>query len=602
MQMIPLAELHPHPGNPRLAPREDVVEQIAAQIADGLDEAHALIVRPVEEGFQVISGHHRRLAAIKAGLTEVPCWVREMNDEEAFMLLVTSNAQSELTPLERGLHALGATEKGKHGKSVRAYADAVGRPERTVSLEVAAARVASSHTRANLADLVEHTRHLAEIHAAPRWLWSALVSSLVANGWTVERIRQVVKSLSDTPEPPKWADATQIAERVVGGTSKSSEIGRFASAVEDARGALARGELEAKELAAELDVSLLRENPSRLSDVIRLCQVVLDKQADLIREAKQAEIEAQRSQEANAERAARMRRFISLDEWKALSAEDQSAALALTAAPGETPSFNKQENADIEWAQWSWNPITGCLHDCPYCYARDIANQARMAKVYPNGFAPTLHPLRLMAPQNTKPPKEAETDTRYKNVFTGSMSDIFGRWVPKEWIEAVLANVRAAPQWNFLFLTKFPNRMAEFDIPQNAWLGTSVDLQIRVAAAEKAFAKVKAPVRWLSVEPMLEPLQFKRLDLFDWIVIGGASRSTKTPEWKPPFAWIHDLVNQARASGTRVYFKSNLLGNPSRLLELPFDAPIPADEAQLPEVFRYLGKNKDANRVPEAAS
>jgi protein gp37 len=160
--------------------------------------------------------------------------------------------------------------------------------------------------------------------------------------------------------------------------------------------------------------------------------------------------------------------------------------------------------------------------------------------------------------------------------------------VPDEWINAVLGEIRLAPQWNFLCLTKFPKRMAEFDIPANAWMGTTVDLQARVPAAEAAFERVNAAVKWLSVEPMLEPLRFRHLDRFNWLVIGGASRSSQTPEWKPPLSWIVDLVNQARDAGVKVYCKTNLLG--SRLLELPFDAPIKADPQEAPAVFHYLGQ------------
>jgi protein gp37 len=108
--------------------------------------------------------------------------------------------------------------------------------------------------------------------------------------------------------------------------------------------------------------------------------------------------------------------------------------------------------------------------------------------------------------------------------------------VPAEWIEAVLASMRGAPQWSFLCLTKFPKRMAEFAIPENVWMGTTVDLQARVPAAEAAFERINCAVKWLSVEPMLEPLTFRRLDLFDWVVIGGASRSSATPAWHPPAA------------------------------------------------------------------
>ena len=86
----------------------------------------------------------------------------------------------------------------------------------------------------------------------------------------------------------------------------------------------------------------------------------------------------------------------------------------------------------------------------------------------------------LNAPANTSVPPEATLDWRFRNVFTCSMSDLFGRWIPSEWIEAVQSMARDNPQWTFLFLTKFPKRIAEFDIPPNAWLGTTVDVQKRV--------------------------------------------------------------------------------------------------------------------------
>jgi hypothetical protein len=79
---IKTAFLQPHPHNPRIEPRQEIVDQLAAQMANGFDPSHALIVRVVEGGYQIISGHHRWLAAQKAGLPEVPCWVRDLSDAD----------------------------------------------------------------------------------------------------------------------------------------------------------------------------------------------------------------------------------------------------------------------------------------------------------------------------------------------------------------------------------------------------------------------------------------------------------------------------------------------------------------------------------------
>src|SRR5436190_14425549 len=88
-------------------------------------------------------------------------------------------------------------------------------------------------------------------------------------------------------------------------------------------------------------------------------------------------------------------------------------------------TFN-QTNDKVSWAKWTWNPVTGCLHDCPYCYARDIAE-----RFYPQGFAPTFHEDRLAAPRNTRLPKVEGWERR---VFTCSMADLFGKVVPRDWI------------------------------------------------------------------------------------------------------------------------------------------------------------------------
>ena len=149
---------------------------------------------------------------------------------------------------------------------------------------------------------------------------------------------------------------------------------------------------------------------------------------------------------------------------------------------------------------------------------------------------------------------------------------------------SALGHARRRTQWEFLLLTKFPKRMAEFDIPANAWAGTSVDCQARVAEAEAAFADIGGKYHWLSCEPLIEPLRFQHLDRFHLLVIGGASASNETPRWIPPYAWIDDLQRQAAEAGCAVYIKSNLYlkEEPGGLRYGFFD--------RAPEVFHYLAK------------
>lgn len=295
-----------------------------------------------------------------------------------------------------------------------------------------------------------------------------------------------------------------------------------------------------------------------VSDMLTVKEVVteleeagLNKEADALKAALDKSVKA-------AAKAARTKKQQSDDVKKEVTASK--------------PTFNDQKNDNIEWARWSWNPVTGCLHDCAYCYARDIAN-----RFYPEKFAPTYHPERLDAPNNTKAPDLSDVADLVqriglRNVFTCSMADLFGKWVPAEWIHAVLKQVADNPQWTFLFLTKFPIRMAEFDFPPNTWIGTTVDTQYAVERAEKAFRKIRAGgyegVAWLSCEPMMERLTFSSLDMFDWVVVGGSSKSTQTPEFKPPFEWIAHLWNQAKTHDLPVYMKTNL-GIEQRVREYP---------------------------------
>jgi ParB/RepB/Spo0J family partition protein len=559
--LIDLASLTPHPANPRLVEREDVIATIQQQIrASGFDPSHAILVRPLDGGYQIVSGHNRTAAARRAGLKKIPAWVREMDDDTAFMQLVLSNTQGELSPLERGIHALAATER--HG-DIKAYADAMGRKPSTVQGEVQAARVAKN-ARAFFPDLLNRTRHLAEIHGAPESCWPALIKRLLDGKWTVEQTNAAVKAVLAV-KPPRGYEklfALEKLQEMAAGGQDATEVTRLSiRAIERGRADIRDVQFAVEEHAAKFEGWLAESGVWDDRAITAAAQHLIDNQRALRRESEA--------------KVAKLKRAVTLAEWKTLTAAEQEAACRVA---NPKAKLNKQDNDAIEWARWSWNPVTGCLHNCPYCYARDLAE-----KYYPQKFEPSIVPEALSAPVNAAPPKEAATDLGLKNIFTCSMADLFGNWVPKEWIEAVLGITRQAKQWNFLMLTKFPQRLAEFEFPDNVWTGTTVDCQARVAVAERAMRQVKSAVKWVSIEPMIEPITMD-FSVVQWVVIGGARASAQTPAWRPPRRWVIDATHRAMQRGCAVYHKDNL--NLERLRSYPgYDDKEPG---AAPSPFHYL--------------
>lgn len=129
------------------------------------------------------------------------------------------------------------------------------------------------------------------------------------------------------------------------------------------------------------------------------------------------------------------------------------------------------------------------------------------------------------------------------------------------WIEKILDSVRASPAWTFIFLTKNPKRLIEIDWPKNAWIGTTVDVQSRVEPAISAMKNVKATVRFISCEPLQEELTFSEMP-FEWIIIGGRSRSSGMEAGQPEWTWVEKLLTCARQNNVKVYFKPNLASRP----------------------------------------
>ena len=215
IQWLPIDRLYPHPDNPRLQLRDDVVERLTAEIRrHEFRPEHAILVRPYETGWQIVSGHHRVEAAARAGITEVPAWVRDMDDDEAFMQLVLGNTQGELSPLEIGMHAWLA-KRWDSVNSLKSYADRLGISSAYVGqLRNAAdviAMIRNSKLEFSVLDLGDRAKHLYEISKAPRETWPALVDALVRHEWTVAEVASIVKQLREFNIPSEWQSWLQPA-------------------------------------------------------------------------------------------------------------------------------------------------------------------------------------------------------------------------------------------------------------------------------------------------------------------------------------------------------------------------------------------------------
>ena len=231
------------------------------------------------------------------------------------------------------------------------------------------------------------------------------------------------------------------------------------------------------------------------------------------------------------------------------------------------------DKTKIDWCDASWNPVTGCKHGCEYCYARGIANRFgwktdeaihmlgepqrnELGNIcpYPFGFAPTLHRYKLDQPQHWKKPR---------TIFVCSMADLFGDWVPDEWIEDVFDACTRAPQHRYLFLTKNPARywkLADKGIlmPNTIewWYGYTVD-----GLRELPDCRPIGLHAFVSVEPLLRAPDAKMLEDItkaSWIIV-GAETGNRKGKIIPEKAWIDQIVSAAqRAEGTPVFMKESL--------------------------------------------
>ena len=220
----------------------------------------------------------------------------------------------------------------------------------------------------------------------------------------------------------------------------------------------------------------------------------------------------------------------------------------------------------ISWTDYSWNPVTGCTpisSACDHCYARSIATRFTGTPSWPNGFKVTCHPERLEQPLHWRKPGR---------VFLCSAGDLFHEDVPEAFIARVFARMAACRQHTFQILTKRPERMLDIvnlacrAVPEhwplpNVWLGVTAENQEMVDARIPLLLQVPAAVRFVSVEPMLGPLDL--LDYLpwgnndpaaklDWVIAGGESGPHARPMHPD---WVRSVRQQCTAAGVPFFFK-----------------------------------------------
>lgn len=261
----------------------------------------------------------------------------------------------------------------------------------------------------------------------------------------------------------------------------------------------------------------------------------------------------------------------------------------------------------IDWCDSTWNPVTGCFHECEYCYARRIAQRFGGASEthnnecchecqwqteadgtvhvldeplydpdmsrnapYPFEFDPTFHRYRLDEPARwTKP----------RTIFVCSMADLFGEWVPDEWIKAVFDACEKAPWHRYIFLTKNPSRLmlmaaakeveegekyrpedmqkikGHTPLPKhdNWWFGSTLD------------NKDARRFQWwgyhsfISIEPLTEFMDVG-LGSFgsdEWVII-GAETGNRKDKVIPKREWVDNIVEAASITNMKVFMKGSL--------------------------------------------
>lgn len=240
------------------------------------------------------------------------------------------------------------------------------------------------------------------------------------------------------------------------------------------------------------------------------------------------------------------------------------------------------ENSKIEWTDHTFNPWIGCTKvsdGCKHCYAEALMDK-RYGKVE---WGPTGQRVRTSANYWKQPRKwnrEAAASGKRARVFCASLADVFEIHPTQdldEWRHDLFMLIQQTPHLDWLLLTKRPENVTPYlmhgwgtDLPDNVWLGTSVENQEQAEARIPHLLKVPATVRFLSMEPLLGPVYLDLLDgvFFDggmpfswqflepaginWVIVGGESGREARPMHPE---WARAIRDRCVEAGVPFFFK-----------------------------------------------
>jgi protein gp37 len=220
-----------------------------------------------------------------------------------------------------------------------------------------------------------------------------------------------------------------------------------------------------------------------------------------------------------------------------------------------TPPKKMADSTAIEWTDATWNPITGCTKisaGCDHCYAERFSERFRGTTGHPfeSGFDLTLRPERLEQPLRWRQPRM---------IFVNSMSDLFHKEIPHEFIACVFDTMERANWHTYQILTKRSSLMRNFlrkrydnaSGPLHMWFGVSIEDGTKLSRV-RHLQEAPAGVRFLSIEPLIGPVG--RLDLsgIDWVIVGGESGPRARPMDRD---WVRDIRDQCKAARVAFFFK-----------------------------------------------